>query len=93
MRTYIDRVYERRIALQRKLGGACGYCGVTMDEEALEFDHLVARTWRARDVARWTRQRLYERDAANGHLALACRSCNAGGGRPAISSDWLGVRA
>ncbi len=88
-----DAAYERRLSLIRALGGRCDSCDVTMDEEALEFDHLQPRTWKAREVNYWTRQKLYERDAANGHLGLACRRCNAGNGRPTPTSDWLGVLA
>lgn len=94
-RVRVERAYQQRAQLMRLLGNECRHCGVSGDEEALEFDHVVKRTWVAAEVGRWTRMARYTQDFLRGHLALACRSCNASAGPPRRkripSRDWLGV--
>ena len=76
---------ERRAALIARLGGCCVECGTTED---LEFDHVVERTWVARDLFANQRIRAYERDADNGHLVLRCKKHNQAKGEPVAAGEF-----
>lgn len=69
----------KRTRLLRKLGNECVYCG---RKSRLEFHHTRPRTWVAAKTNRMQRLRLYERDAANGAVVIACRRCNLRQGTP-----------
>lgn len=64
---------RRRQALIERMGGRCVLCGST---EQLELDHPYGREWKAKDVNRWTRIKLYEQDFEFGNLRLLCKPCN-----------------
>lgn len=68
---YARRLKRKLLAL---LGGRCHICGTS---RKLEFDHLVPRTWRSRDLTWHRRLKRYEREIAEGKVKAACRSCNA----------------
>lgn len=72
-------VAKRRAKLIAKLGGKCEVCGHT---SSLEFHHITERTWIARKTSRWRRMVLYEREALNGEIVLACKWCNQSYGKP-----------
>lgn len=68
---------EKRVALKAKLGAKCALCGKTEPEVKLEFDHIQKRTWNMRAYNQAQRMRIMEKEAEQGLIQLACRSCNA----------------
>ena len=56
------------IALRRKIlidamGGLCEDCGTEgTPRNKLEFHHVEPRTWVARELSRWSRQKRYEEE-------------------------------
>ena len=67
-----------RAALILELGSTCVKCGES-NARRLEFDHCppTSRTWEARAMNQFNRMRRYLLDAADGHIQLRCRKCNA----------------
>jgi hypothetical protein len=71
-------VYAKRLraALIVALGGACTWCGTTND---LEVDHILGRTWVARNLSSISRARRYWEEYNTGvPLRVLCSSCNGG---------------
>lgn len=80
---------RRRIALLEKLGAKCDLCPET-DISKLQFDHLNPREWVARKVCRWTRIKLYEREAEQGLIRILCGHCNKLKGKPDEKTEDAG---
>lgn len=68
------------------MGGKCNYCPCT-DSAQMEFHHTKPRTWKTRNLSRWTRQGMYEREWLEGTIELACSDCNKRLGEPADPTD------
>ena len=77
------------VALRRKIliaamGGCCEQCGAV---DSLEFHHTEPRTWTARELSRWSRQRVYEEEWEAGKIVLLCADCNKRAGAPSEFDD------
>lgn len=71
-------VTTRRQALMRQLGNKCAIEGCENDD--LEFDHPLGRSYDIKKLSQWTRVKRYAQDLADGNLRLLCRSHNAADG-------------
>lgn len=83
----VEGIKIRRRILILAMGGKCEFCPC---RTRLEFHHTETRTWTARDVSRWSRQSIYEREWSEGKLKLACGDCNKKLGQPETTGepDW-----
>lgn len=79
-RRYRSRLKQRLYAM---LENVCALCG---SEDDLEIDHEHGRDWEPNRVWSDARLRKYIQEAAEGHVRLLCRSCNAVY-RPAAAED------
>lgn len=78
------RYFHQRQLLILLMGCKCKYCPERRPWE-LEFHHLKRPDWDASRTSRHRRIKLWAKDWGNGHLTLACGTCNKKQGQPAES--------